>query len=177
MSMLAGRLLLRPGLASCRAAASNGLIRGHEPTYRLLAPARRVFASTPRHRKDDARARTIQSEVASRSPADESTKPETVTVKKPAKPAVRTDPLLVEQTVTNKEQRKADWAIVRDMAHYLWPKNDFSTRFRVGLSVALLVGAKVRFSIFHGSRPASLIGVCRFSMSRFLSTSSLLLIP
>ena len=54
-----------------------------------------------------------------------------------------TDPLLAEQTVSNKEQRKADWAIIKDMAHYLWPKDDFGTRFRVGLSVALLVGAKV----------------------------------
>lgn len=52
-------------------------------------------------------------------------------------------PLLAEQTVTNKEQRQADWAIIKDMAHYLWPKNDLGTRFRVGLSLALLVGAKV----------------------------------
>ena len=61
----------------------------------------------------------------------------------PATPTAKGGPLLAEQTVSNKEQRKADWAIIKDMAHYLWPKNDFSTRFRVGLSVGLLVGAKV----------------------------------
>lgn len=60
-----------------------------------------------------------------------------------AKPATTNDPLLAEQTVSNKEQRKADWAIIKDMSRYLWPKNDFKTKFRVGLSVGLLVGAKV----------------------------------
>lgn len=34
----------------------------------------------------------------------------------------RTDPLLSEQTVSNKEQRKADWAIMKEMSRYLWPK-------------------------------------------------------
>ena len=29
---------------------------------------------------------------------------------------------LSEQTVSNKEQRKADWAIMKEMARYLWPK-------------------------------------------------------
>jgi hypothetical protein len=33
-----------------------------------------------------------------------------------------TDALLSEQTVSNKEQRKADWAIMKEMARYLWPK-------------------------------------------------------
>lgn len=45
--------------------------------------------------------------------------------------------------MTNKEQRKADWAIIKEMSHYLWPKDNLGTRFRVGLSVALLVGAKL----------------------------------
>ena len=30
--------------------------------------------------------------------------------------------LLGEQTVSNKEQRKADWAIMKEMSRYLWPK-------------------------------------------------------
>lgn len=32
------------------------------------------------------------------------------------------DALLREQTVSNKEQRKADWAIMKEMSRYLWPK-------------------------------------------------------
>lgn len=72
-------------------------------------------------------------------------KPESIKPAEKAPEPTKNDPLLAEQTVSNKEQRKADWAIIKDMAHYLWPKNDFSTRFRVGLSVGLLVGAKVGF--------------------------------
>lgn len=45
--------------------------------------------------------------------------------------------------VSNQEQRKMDWAIMKDMVQYLWPKNDFNTRFRVSVSLGLLVGAKV----------------------------------
>ncbi|KAL8874122.1 MAG: hypothetical protein Q9174_000492 [Haloplaca sp. 1 TL-2023] len=54
-----------------------------------------------------------------------------------------TDGLLSEQTVSNKEQRKADWAIVKEMAQYLWPKGDMGTKVRVGTALALLVGSKV----------------------------------
>ena len=32
------------------------------------------------------------------------------------------DPLLSEHIVSNKEQRKADWAIMKEMTRYLWPK-------------------------------------------------------
>lgn len=44
---------------------------------------------------------------------------------------------------TPQEQRKADWAIMKEMAHYLWPEDSLSTKLRVGLAVVLLVGAKV----------------------------------
>ena len=151
---MASRLLLRPGLALC-SRHNIGLGLGPGPTTILRDRSRRVFASTPRHRKDDARARTVQTETELRPPAEESVKPETVKAEKPAQPAqpaAKNDPLLAEQTVSNKEQRKADWAIIKDMAHYLWPKNDFSTRFRVGLSVGLLVGAKVRSKSSRHSR-------------------------
>lgn len=36
--------------------------------------------------------------------------------------APKADALLKEQTVSNKEQRKADWAIMKEMSRYLWPK-------------------------------------------------------
>jgi ABC transporter ATM len=35
--------------------------------------------------------------------------------------------LLNEATVTTKEQRKADWEIMKEMAKYLWPKVQCST--------------------------------------------------
>jgi ABC transporter ATM len=47
------------------------------------------------------------------------------------KPAAANQPekkggFLSEATVTNKEQRKADWAIMKEMAKYLWPKVEWS---------------------------------------------------
>lgn len=52
------------------------------------------------------------------------------------------DPLApVEKT--NQEQRKADWAIIKEMSQYLWPKDSLGTKMRVGLAVSLLIGAKV----------------------------------
>lgn len=51
--------------------------------------------------------------------------------------------MLGERNLTNKEQRKADWTIIKEMTKYLWPKDNYGTRFRVGLSVALLLSAKL----------------------------------
>jgi ATP-binding cassette subfamily B (MDR/TAP) protein 7 len=117
--------LARPSLAFSRISTCQQSVR----------PSIRVFTTSPWRRKDDTRVKPVTQET--KVAAAEPTK--TATVKKE-----RVDPLLAEQTVSNKEQRKADWAIIKDMAHYLWPKDDFGTRFRVGLSVALLVGAKVK---------------------------------
>ena len=64
------------------------------------------------------------SQIPAKFESPESVKPETV--QKPAfvksVEAPKTDGLLSEQTVSNKEQRKADWAIMKEMARYLWPK-------------------------------------------------------
>lgn len=76
--------------------------------------------------------------------------------------------LLAETGLSHKAQRKADWAIIKDMAHYLWPKDDLGTRFRVGLSIALLVSAKVRDSSFLVQHK---LIVDRFSMYKCHSTS------
>ncbi|KAF2857535.1 ABC transporter-like protein [Piedraia hortae CBS 480.64] len=58
-------------------------------------------------------------------------------------PTKKPNVLLSEESLTKKEQRKTDWSNIKNMTRYLWPKDDPGTRFRVGLSVALLVGAKV----------------------------------
>ncbi|KAI1756264.1 transporter ATM1 precursor [Xylaria castorea] len=56
----------------------------------------------------------------------------------------RKDPLAVDDKSVQ-EQRKADWAIMKQMAHYLWPKGKGSmdTKLRVSIAVILLVGAKI----------------------------------
>jgi ABC transporter ATM len=69
--------------------------------------------------------------------------PAATTGKKEKEVPSKGDALLAEQLVSNKEQRKADWAIIKQMSKYLWPKDSLGTRMRVGLSVGLLVGAKL----------------------------------
>jgi ATP-binding cassette subfamily B (MDR/TAP) protein 7 len=59
-------------------------------------------------------------------------------------------------TVSNAEQRRRDWAIVRRLLVHIWPKDDWETRGRVVLGVGLLISGKVRLSsllppIFAGS--------------------------
>lgn len=86
-----------------------------------LAHGLRVFTSSPLH---------LNNAHARRPPARPS-------------PVSKADVLLQEQTLTKREQRKADWAIMKEMSQYLWPKDSLGTRMRVGLSVGLLVGAKL----------------------------------
>lgn len=78
--------------------------------------------------------------------ASENIKPETVQKPQEAQNGIapeKKDDLLAEATVSSKEQRKADWAIMKEMAKYLWPKDDWGTKLRVGTAFGLLVGAKV----------------------------------
>jgi ATP-binding cassette subfamily B (MDR/TAP) protein 7 len=106
----------------------------------------RIFTSSSRFLKNGPNKSTVASQ-ALREPrvADDipGTKPETAIRPAPATPATaRKDPLVLDNK-TNKEQRKADWAIMKEMAQYLWPKDNFGTRARVVIAVALLVGSKV----------------------------------
>lgn len=47
-------------------------------------------------------------------------------------------------TISNAEQRRRDWAIVRRLLVHIWPKDDWETRGRVVLGVGLLISGKVR---------------------------------
>ncbi|KAK3689733.1 P-loop containing nucleoside triphosphate hydrolase protein [Podospora appendiculata] len=67
--------------------------------------------------------------------------PKTATAPKGARPPAPDPLLLVDKSAP--EQRKADWAIMKEMSRYLWPKDSLGDKFRVVLSVGLLVGAKV----------------------------------
>lgn len=42
------------------------------------------------------------------------------------KPSAAPQSLLAEEKGTNREQRKADWAIMKEMAKYLWPKASYN---------------------------------------------------
>ena len=167
---MASRLCLRLSSRPCATGVSS--ICRRKPLSPALWQSKRIFATTPIHRKEVARIQ-VESRDQQQQPAEEHVRTESVKKEKPAEPAVKTDPLLAEQTVSNKEQRKADWAIIKDMAHYIWPKDDFGTRFRVGLSVGLLVGAKVS-TLRKITAQCSVIvdSICRSSTSKFPSTSN-----
>jgi hypothetical protein len=50
-------------------------------------------------------------------------------------------------TISNAEQRRRDWSIVRRLLVHIWPKEDWGTRGRVVLGVGLLICGKVRLSL------------------------------
>ncbi|CAK7201701.1 Iron-sulfur clusters transporter atm1, mitochondrial [Sporothrix eucalyptigena] len=80
-------------------------------------------------------------EIAKKTAAEAATTATTKTTATPSKPV---DPLAdVDKSAS--EQRKADWAIMKEMSRYLWPsgKGSLDTKMRVTLAVALLIGAKV----------------------------------
>lgn len=168
--MLAGRMCLRTlPRANLVSLLSTVGLRSASP---VLWQARRAFANTSRLKKDDAKAQTLHRAQLAKHPAEESVKPETVKAEKPAEVEIPNTALLAEETKSTGAQRKADWGIIKDMAQYLWPKDDLGVRFRVGLSVVLLVGAKVSY-IVAGQRQrfGMLIDTCRSSTCKFLSTS------
>ena len=45
--------------------------------------------------------------------------------------------------LTKKEQRQIDFAIMKEMVRYLWPKGEIGTKVRVASALSLLVGAKI----------------------------------
>ena len=80
---------------------------------------------TNHHRQDDeAQQQQTRIQAQLQPEQSESIKPESFQETRKAKhdDAARTDALLSEQTITSKEQRQADWAIMKEMARYLWPK-------------------------------------------------------
>ncbi|KAK3953842.1 P-loop containing nucleoside triphosphate hydrolase protein [Pseudoneurospora amorphoporcata] len=72
---------------------------------------------------------------------DDDSKPITAAVPK-ATGRGPVDPL-APMDKTAQEQRKADWAIMKEMSKYLWPKGSWGDKARVLLAISLLVGGKV----------------------------------
>ncbi|KAF4892843.1 Iron-sulfur clusters transporter ATM1 [Colletotrichum viniferum] len=92
--------------------------------FQTSAPARREQTKTP----------------ATTKPSNDSPKATAAKATQAKKPPA--DPLATPEK-NAQEQRKADWAIMKEMSRYLWPKDSLSTKVRVGLAVSLLIGAKV----------------------------------
>jgi len=86
---------------------------------------RQITYTSQSRQNDKSREQQAQKvQVQMRPEQFESIRPETYQESDKAIPDAppKTDALLSEQTVSNKEQRKADWAIMKEMARYLWPK-------------------------------------------------------
>jgi len=127
---------------------SRSAYRASRCTSRLKPPLRttkasiilsrlpyRPFTSISRRRKDDPRKEEVQAATQKPLTQDGTVKIESVQKSKPASPAGQ-DPLLTERTVSDKEQRKADWAIIKEMSRYLWPKvmlSDMACKARIDL--------------------------------------------
>ncbi|KAM0798725.1 hypothetical protein BDR22DRAFT_858586 [Usnea florida] len=87
-------------------------------------PLRQLTYTSHLRQNDSSRRQKAQDEVRLRPERSESIKPESYQEPNKAKSAEvpKTDALLAEQTVSNKEQRRADWIIIKEMAKYIWPK-------------------------------------------------------
>ena len=87
-------------------------------------PLRHLTYTTHSRQNDSARQQKTQGQLQLRPEQSESIKPESYQASSKAKlaEAPKTDALLAEQTVSNKEQRRADWIIIKEMAKYIWPK-------------------------------------------------------
>lgn len=131
----------------CRLPLKSSIARSKylfEPRPRFL-PLRHLTYTNHLRQKDSSRQQKAQGKVHPRPEQSQSIKPESYQEPSKAKPAEapKTDALLAEQTVSNKEQRRADWIIIKEMVQYIWPKGDLGARARVGTALALLVGSKV----------------------------------
>ncbi|KAJ9611565.1 Iron-sulfur clusters transporter atm1, mitochondrial [Cladophialophora chaetospira] len=128
------------------------LLRATYARTSLSSPGIRGLTQSAFHRRQDDSRRPIQAAKLAEAPQTKAdatvvTKPESLQNVEPLKAvpeaAAKKDALLSEKVVSNKEQRKVDLAIMREMVQYLWPKGDWGTKVRVGGALGLLVGAKI----------------------------------
>lgn len=127
------KLVHRSPVRSGTATFSSGLARRQtsllSPYSWALTPCSlRSFTNTRPFRDDGHQPRDLASKGDARHAPGSSDSRRLKKIQKPghvesnAKEAPRADLFLSEQTASNKEQRKADWAIIKEMSKYLWPK-------------------------------------------------------
>jgi ATP-binding cassette subfamily B (MDR/TAP) protein 7 len=139
---------LQPKFPGCKFVPPNGPRSSVAPLlYRIRYQDRNFFQSALQRRqeisKPPAPTKVVEDDLT-RVEALENVKPETIEKPKPAQPSTtKKGELLAEQRVSNKEQRKIDFAIMREMIQYLWPKGDLGTKLRVSTALGLLVSAKI----------------------------------
>ncbi|KAK3320274.1 P-loop containing nucleoside triphosphate hydrolase protein [Cercophora scortea] len=133
----ASSLLLAPGrgFRFCAQSRQPWLPRLGSLDFRATTSSTIRALSTTAALRRDPNASTNLSSLSDNGPKTATAAP------KGARPPTPDPLLLVDKSAP--EQRKADWAIMKEMSRYLWPKDSLGDKFRVVLSVGLLVGAKV----------------------------------
>lgn len=58
-----------------------------------------------------------------------------------------TKPEIGGSAVDNSKRNATDWAIIKQLMKYIWPKNDVGVKTRVVIALSLLVGGKVSFLV------------------------------
>lgn len=58
-------------------------------------------------------------------------------------------PTIGGSVVEGNKRNATDWAIIRQLMKYIWPKNDIGVKTRVVIALSLLVGGKVNIFIFQ----------------------------
>ncbi|ROV90818.1 hypothetical protein VPNG_09844 [Cytospora leucostoma] len=139
------RSVLLPRSAHPAVLCSRSQLQWQKPwlTQRTADSRARVFTTTPSPREAP-KTPASQSKPSTSSTATDgaSKQGEAAPAKVTFTPKPTVDPLApIDKSA--QEQRKADWAIIKEMSQYLWPKDSLGTKLRVGLAVSLLVGAKV----------------------------------
>ncbi|KAJ5088769.1 hypothetical protein N7456_012385 [Penicillium angulare] len=147
-------MLLRAARSPCWRPALHSHLRTAgrpactRPNPRPIQTQLRIFSSTGLFRDQSTNNQDIASKkenAAATGPA-QSPPPNVIDASKPEEVETSKTPkkdMLSEAAKEKKEQRRADWAIMREMAKYLWPKDDWGTKLRVGTALSLLVGAKI----------------------------------
>lgn len=66
------------------------------------------------------------------------------TVNTVEKQVAQAAPKATEAKAPNSQRNATDWAIIKQLMKYIWPKNDIGVKTRVVIALSLLVGGKVR---------------------------------
>ena len=117
------------------------ILVGHQRQFSLNA-----FRRQQQQPKNGQAANKIPNDAPVKAETPEIARPESAEKSQTAGPnpaAIPTAGLSSDKDLSKKEQRQVDFAIMKEMIRYLWPKGEFGTKVRVATALSLLVGAKI----------------------------------
>lgn len=91
-------------------------------------------------------ANNIPNDAPVKAEAPQISQPESAEKPQPAEPnkvGIPNAGISSDKDLSKKEQRQIDFAIMKEMVRYLWPKGEFGTKVRVATALSLLVSAKI----------------------------------